>query len=124
MVKDILEFDPTCPSVGFLQLRWAVEMSAYRELVVETYRNYGEPSGSSVRVRPVEGQGISTTMSVECSKSMRSAHPLGTKFLIRCKITNREDGSPFLYSSWQWKYKVLTDAETESYVRSGVDRRA
>ena len=72
---------------------------AYREYFVETYLNAGEPSGKGVRVRPLLGQGLPANMSVECSSRMRLQHPVGTVFVLQAKVTSREGGPPFLYSS-------------------------
>ena len=81
----------------------------YRKVIVETYRNAGEPSGASLRARPLPGQGLSINLNVECSSKMRNAHPIGTKFLIHAKLTDRKGGTQFLYSSFRWKYEVLSD---------------
>ena len=77
--------------------------STYLQVVVETY--YG--NRSHIRVRPVPGQSFPPTMDVECSRSMRKLHPLGTKFRIRAKETNKEGGKPFLYSHYNWPYEVV-----------------
>ena len=79
----------------------------YRYIRVETYRAQGEASGSTIRVRPLPGQGYPAGMHVECSKSMRHNHPVGTRFLIQAKEKTKEGGPPFLYSSYKWKYTVI-----------------
>lgn len=59
-------------------------------------------------VRPVTGQGLPTTMFVECPKSMRPPHyPLGTQFEIEAKISQREGGIEFLRTDARWPYRVL-----------------
>jgi hypothetical protein len=90
----------------------------YWEVLIETYRARGEPSGHDVRARPVPGQGFPRTMKVECSSSMRYRHPVGTKFIVRAKLTDREGGTPFLYTSWQWKYQVVSEAEAQKYLKA------
>ena len=90
-------------------------MSEYRDIVIETILNKGEASSKPIRARPVEGQGFSTDLRVECSKGMREHHPIGTKFLVQCKITDRE-GAPFLYRHYRWDYKVLTDEEARAFI--------
>jgi hypothetical protein len=82
-------------------------MGAYREVVIETYLSDGEPSSNKVRARPLENQGFSISMKVECATKMRNAHPVGTCFLIQAQVIDPEGGSPFLYTSWQWKYEVI-----------------
>lgn len=62
-----------------------------------------------VHIRPVPGQKHPTTLRVECSKTLSdlTRYPLGTRFVINAKLTDREGGPPFLYSSWRWKYDVV-----------------
>jgi len=50
-------------------------------------------------------------MFVECSKKMRMAHPIGTYFEIQAKVTDREGGNPFVYTSAQWEYRVVPEHE-------------
>lgn len=79
-------------------------MTDYETIVVESF----SVPGGDRRVRPVAGQSFSETMFVECSKKMRCGHALGTKFKIRAKLTNREDGTAFLYSSYnKWDNEVV-----------------
>jgi hypothetical protein len=61
-----------------------------------------------VHIRPIEGQGYPTDLHVECSKSLSRDYPVGTRFRIRAKRTDREGGTPFLYSSWRWNFEVLS----------------
>jgi hypothetical protein len=80
----------------------------YIYVVVESYR----PSSTAglhgpVHIRPVGGQGLDTNMHVECSKSLSYNHPVGTRFRIRAKLTDKEGGRPFLYSYFGWPYEVL-----------------
>ena len=81
--------------------------SPYERIVVETYN--GPPRGhhGRIRARPVEGQGYPVTMKVECSKAMRESHPVGTKFRIHAKETDRKGGPSFLYSGPSWPYEVV-----------------
>jgi len=60
-----------------------------------------------VHIRPVAGGPYSTDLRVECSKAMSRNYPVGTRFRIRAKLTDMQ-GTPFLYSSWQWAYDVLS----------------
>jgi hypothetical protein len=34
-------------------------------------------------------------------------YPVGTRFRIYAKETNREDGKPFLYSHYDWPFEVV-----------------
>ncbi|MGO4917591.1 hypothetical protein [Pseudogemmobacter sp. W21_MBD1_M6] len=78
-------------------------MSEYETIIVESFA----ATNGDRRARPVEGQNHPVTMFVECCKKMRYGHALGTKFRIRAKVINREDGAAFLYSSYKWDYEVV-----------------
>ena len=93
------------------------KMSAYREYVIETYLNSGEPSGSSVRARPMAGQGIPVTWKVDCSKSMRRTHPVGTKFLLLGRPAGGHLEAEFLYCNPRADYEVLSENEAIQFIR-------
>lgn len=95
-------------------------MSCYRNVVIETYRNTHGGSSKSVRARPAPGQGYDTSMNVECSSSMRKSHPIGTKFLLEAKLTDREGGPHFLYAHYNASYSVLSDAEAKEYIQKNA----
>lgn len=96
-------------------------MSNYRKVVVETYQNTQGGSSKSVRARPVAGQGLSTGMNVECSSKMRKGHPVGTKFLLEAKVTNREGGADFLYAHYNAPYEVLSDTQTKDFLNGASE---
>lgn len=81
--------------------------SHYRQIVIETYYGPNRGHHGSVRARPTDGEFYPTSMNVECSKTMREKHPVGTKFRIRVKETCREGGMPFLYTHFSWPYEVV-----------------
>jgi len=59
-------------------------------------------------VRPMAGQGLATTMRVECPKTMRPPHyTVGTQFEIEAKVTRGEGGIEFLWSHASWPYRVI-----------------
>lgn len=76
--------------------------SSYNQIIIETYQH-----GGKIRARPVTGQLYPVSMNVECSRDMRKRHPVGTRFRIYAKETDREDGTPFLYTHYSWPYDVL-----------------
>ena len=81
---------------------------SYRSVKVESY----SPSNTSglhgkIHIRPCEGQGFSKDLHVRCSKSLANNYPVGTQFLIKAKLTDREGGGEFLHSHHSWDYKVL-----------------
>lgn len=82
----------------------------YVNVMVESF----EPSASSgkhgkVHIRPLAGQGFDQNLFVECSKSLSKDYPTGTQFRIRAKLTDREGGGEYLYSSWRWPIEVLSE---------------
>jgi hypothetical protein len=60
-----------------------------------------------VHIRPCAGQGYSENMHVECSKRLSTAYPVGTRFRLRAKLTDREGDGDFLYSYFGWRYEIL-----------------
>lgn len=74
----------------------------YQSVIVETYKA-DRTSGlhGPVHVRPVAGQGLATTLRVECSKKLINDYPVGTKFKLRAKLTDREGSGEFIYSSYR-----------------------
>ena len=92
-------------------------MSHYRNVVIETYRNTHGGSSKSIRARPLPGQGLDSSMNVECSSKMREGHPVGTKFLLQAKLTDKEGGSPFLYAHYNSPYRVVSDEEAKELIK-------
>lgn len=61
-----------------------------------------------VHIRPVEGGRYPSDLQVECSKGLSRNYPVGSRFRIRAKLTDRLGGGQYLYSSWQWDYEVIS----------------
>lgn len=61
-----------------------------------------------VHIRPCTGQGYPENMRVECAKELTTNYPVGTRFRLRAKLTDREGTGEFLYSYFGWKFEVLT----------------
>lgn len=80
----------------------------YQFVEVESYRP-DSTSGhhGNIHIRPCNGQGYPRNMHVECSKELSRDYPVGTRFRIKAKLTDREGGGEFLYSSYRWAYEVL-----------------
>ena len=80
----------------------------YQSTVVESYES-GRSSGlrGSVRIRPLANQGFSTDLAVECSRALIDGYPIGTRFRIRVKLTDRFGSGEFLYSSYRWPFDVV-----------------
>ena len=75
----------------------AREAWAYREVAVESFV---EPRTGKVRIRPVSGQAYATSLRVQCARALSDPerYPVGTRFLISAKLTDRLGGAPFLYA--------------------------
>lgn len=80
----------------------------YRQVLVESFR---PPSTSGlhgeVHIRPLSGQGLSEALHVECSKRLSRDYPVGTRFEISAKLTDREGSGEYLYSFHRWPVKVV-----------------
>lgn len=72
-----------------------------------------------VHIRPIPGQVFDTSLFVECSKRLMntSRYPLGTKFKLNAKLTDREGGKPYLYSYHGDQDVVVSDAESAEFIR-------
>ena len=86
------------------------------KIIVESFYAHGENSSSSVRVRPLAGQGFSTKMRVECSKAMRSAFPVGQKFCIYVQVKKMLGGPDHLYSSYRDSWNPVNDHEALEFI--------
>ena len=84
------------------------QSNPYEWIVVESYKpRHTSGLHGPVHIRPIAGQGYSTALQVECSKSLVRNYPVGTRFRLRVKLTDREGGGEFLYSYWGWGFEVL-----------------
>lgn len=80
--------------------------SGYEYIIVESF-NPRVKSTNPTHIRPILGQGIySTEMMVECSRKLLT-YPIGTRFKIYAKITNREGGTDFIYTNYNWLFEVI-----------------
>lgn len=48
----------------------------------------------------------------ECNKAFFNDYPVGTKFLLKAKLTDREGEGLFLYSYYGWKPLKITRNDT------------
>ena len=94
-----------------------VLIGMYRDVVIETYVNPGDPSNAKIRARPLPGQGLDTEMKVECSRKMREGYPVGTKFVLKAKVIDRDGGTPFLYAHYNARYTVLSASEADAFIK-------
>jgi hypothetical protein len=97
----------------------ALPSEPFFELLVETF-DTGRVSGrhGTKHVRPVEGQGIDTSLVVECNREMRTNYETATMFVITAKFSNREGGKLYLKSPSPWGYTVVTEQKARDFLRS------
>ena len=87
----------------------AKHLEPYRSVVVESYRSMATGGlHGDIHIRPVAGQHVSVSLHVECSKSLSRNYPVGTRFRLKAKLTDRKDGGEFLYSYHGWHVEVLS----------------
>jgi hypothetical protein len=82
----------------------------YRYCIVESYYPHSTAGlHGPIHIRPIAGQEFSTHLHVECSKDLVNPriHPVGTRFRIRVKLTDRQGGGEFLYSYFGWPVEVI-----------------
>jgi hypothetical protein len=82
----------------------------YFDVIVESYEPHSTAGlHGPVHIRPIEGQPFPTHLRVECSKDLvdTKKYPLGTRFKIRAKLTDRLGSGEFLYSYFGWMPEVL-----------------
>lgn len=74
----------------------------YQEIIIETYIP-ASLSGKEGKIhcRPIAGQGLDTSIDVECSRSVRK-YPVGTRFKVTAKLTDRKGGGEYWYSHHSW----------------------
>lgn len=91
----------------------------YCTVVVESFvpNDKGARHGL-VHIRPIPGQVFAPALFVECSKRLMdtSRYPLGTKFKLSAKLTDRQGGTPFLYAYHGDADVVVTDPDASAFV--------
>lgn len=89
---------------------------AYRELVVESAL---DSRSRKPRIRPVSGQAFATDMRVQCSRRLLDLeqYPLGTRFLLSARITDRQGGEPFLYAWHGDPVTVMSRAQVTRFLQ-------
>ena len=84
----------------------------YYTIVVETYRISGSGLHGSIHVRPAKGEQFPQTMHVRFPRAIPSAYPIGTRFRVYAKLTDKEGGNPFLHTNHARDYEVLPPDES------------
>lgn len=80
----------------------------YKEIIVESFR----PASTSglhgeVHMRPVPGQFYPQSLKVQCAKRLTRDYPVGTRFKIRVKLTDRDGEGEYLSSYFGWPVEVM-----------------
>ncbi|WP_295999843.1 hypothetical protein [Rugamonas sp.] len=85
----------------------ARDIYAYRHVAVQSVQRAG-----GVEVHPMPGQAYSPELMVQCSRRLgdTALYPLGTRFLLFAKLTDRLGGTPFLYA-WHGDADVVLLAQ-------------
>lgn len=94
-------------------------LSPYRTVIVESFVPVDRVGRrGEVHIRPIAGQVFATTLFVECSKRLMDAtrYPLGTKFKLQAKLTDRQGGVPFLYAYHGDPDIMVTDDEAAKFL--------
>lgn len=87
-----------------------MDKSLYRYIIVESVRCKTMDRYGDIRISPIPGQyPFTPDMFVECPNAMKQNYPVGTRFRIKAKITDREGGTPFIYTHYTWPFEVLDD---------------
>lgn len=82
-----------------------VELGNYMENV--TCESFLDPETSRIRVRPIQGQGLPTTLVIGCSKKEREEYPIGTLFIAESvKVCKKPDGRMYLRAKNQVINKI------------------
>lgn len=91
----------------------ARDIYAYRQVAVESVLRDGR-----VQIRPVPGQAFSPELLVQCARRLcdTSIYPLGTRFLLSAKLTDRLGGTPYLYAWHGDAVQVLSAAEAQRFL--------
>ena len=89
------------------------DIYAYRQVAVQSVL-----IGATVQIRPMAGQAFATTLSVQCARRLRdlAVHPLGTRFLLSAKLTDRQGGTPFVYAYHGDRDVVLSAGAAKAFL--------
>lgn len=86
---------------------------SHQAIEVESFQKAGQAgTWGKVYLRPVPGQKFPTSLLVEGNKSLAADYAVGTRFKVQVSLMDRTSGGgQYLFSSWQWDVKVLTETE-------------
>lgn len=87
------------------------------EIIVETFRNNGEPTSRAVRVRPIKGQ-FDRDYRVWCSVKQREFRPVGSLFRVPVTLVNQPDGDSYLRVELKSTFVPVTSQEAFEFIRN------
>lgn len=88
------------------------------KIVVETFRNPGEPSSNPIRVRPISGQMFSEQYRVWCSVKVRESKIIGSLFLVNVTLVKQTRGEPYLKIDLNEDWKGITQEKARNHIKS------
>ncbi len=91
----------------------ARDIYAYRQVAVHSVSRAGR-----TEIRPMPGQAYSPELTVQCARRLcdTGVYPLGTRFLLFAKLTDRLGGTPYLYAYHGDPDVVLSAAEARAFL--------
>jgi hypothetical protein len=92
------------------------------EVIIETFRNPGEPSSQPVRVRPVPGQ-FDEDFRVWCSTSKRETVNAGSRFRVQASWVVGAGRETYLRVGLDQEWEPMTEIQVREYLmRLGARR--
>jgi hypothetical protein len=85
------------------------------EVIIETFRNTGEPSSKPVRVRPIAGQ-FDHDFRVWCSASKREAVTAKSRFRVQASWVTGAGRETYLRVGLEEEWVSVTDAEVKAHL--------
>jgi hypothetical protein len=79
----------------------------YHSIIVETYRESGSGLHGDIHVRCIESQRFPSTLRVRFPRKIRFGHPIGTKFRVLGKLSDKDGSNPFIHTNHAWGCEVL-----------------
>lgn len=113
----VLGYTSSC--TVYITLNAMAKSGLYRTVIVESFIP-ADMAGRHglVHIRPTPGQVLDSSLFVECSKRLMDTrrYPLGTKFKLQAKLTDRLGGTPFLYAYHGDPDVVVSDEEADAII--------
>lgn len=85
------------------------------KIVIETFKNIGEPSSKRVRVRPASGQ-LNGEYKIWCSVSQREFYPIGSLFIVEATWVTPSNRKSFLRISPKDDWQLITTEHAKKFV--------